>query len=464
MSTLLQDLAATVGEHSLLTGADLEGRAAGIWRSDTISAQAMVRPQSTAEVAKILARCNAARQPVVAHGGRTGLVESHITNANEVILSLEGMNAIEEINVQNRTATVQAGVILSQLQQAVTAEGLYLGLDLGGRDSCTIGGNIATNAGGNCVLRYGMTREQILGLEAVLADGRIVSSMNRMLKNNAGYDLKQLFIGTEGTLGIVTRCVVRLLEQPLSRETALVSAPDFASVTGLLKLLDQRLGGTLSSFEVMWRDFYDLVTGPSVARQPPVTPDQPFYVLLEAQGGDVEQDRARMEATLGEALEANLVADVVLAQSESQRLNLWAVRDDVEQVFAYAPVFIFDVSLPVSDMAAYVEHVQRELDTRFAEHRCFTFGHIGDGNIHFLVNAGPEDGSGRAAVEAAVYGPLRAVGGSVSAEHGIGLEKKAYLDWCRTPVEIDVMRTLKQAFDPNYILNPGKIFDRAAPE
>ena len=461
MSELLTALGDVVGEGGVLTGGDVSSRGSGIWRSAGIKAQAIVRPRSTAEVSRILAICNEAGQPVVAHGGLTGLVEGAVTQPSEVVLSLERMNAIEGVNSAERTMTVQAGAVLEAVQDAADEHGLMYPLDIGGRGSCTVGGNIATNAGGNRVIRYGMTRDMVLGIEAVLADGTVVEAMNQMIKNNAGYDVKQLFIGSEGSLGVVTRAVLRLREKPRSQATMLVAVASFHKVAALLKAMDAKLGGTLSAFEVLWNNFYRLVTTPPAAQRPPLGQDHPYYALVEAMGGDPEADQARLQAAFEAAYAEGLIADAVLATSEAQRRELWALRDDVEQVHQYQPMFIFDVSLRLSKMEAYVAEVNRRLEAAFGNYVNFTFGHIGDGNIHFGTSAG-KDESAHDAVKQAVYEPLATVGGSISAEHGVGLDKKKYLHLCRTSDEIALMRTLKRALDPNGILNPGKIFDLAA--
>ena len=461
MDDLLATLGAVVGDGGLLTGADVSSRASGVWRSEGIEARAILRPRTTEEVSRILAICNAAGQPVVAHGGLTGLVEGAVTQSDEIVLSLERMNTIEEVNPVERTMSVQSGVVLEAVQNAADEHGLMYPLDIGGRGSCTLGGNIATNAGGNRVIRYGMTRDMVLGVEAVLADGTIVSSMNHMIKNNAGYDLKQLFIGTEGSLGIVTRAVLRLREKPRSQETMLAAVPDFDRVIDLLKAMDAGLGGTLSAFEVLWNNFYRLVTTPPAAQKPPLPQDHSFYVLIEAMGGNPEADHDRIEEVFAEAHESGLIADAVIATSEAQRRELWAIRDDVEQVYQYKPMFLFDVSLRISNMESYVEEVNRGLDATFGDYTNFTFGHIGDGNIHFGISAGDGEDA-HDGVKRAVYQPLASIGGSVSAEHGVGLDKKAYLRLSRNDEEIALMRTLKRAMDPKGILNPGKIFDAAA--
>jgi len=454
---VVEALIEALGAECVLTGEDVRQRAAGIWRRDTIQAKALIRPRTTEEVSQALRVCHQWGQPVVAHGGLTGLVHSADTCADDVVLSLERMNRIEQINGMDRTMIVQSGVILQTVQEAAEAEGLMFPLDLGGRGSCTIGGNISTNAGGNRVIRYGMTRDMVLGLEAVLADGTVVSSLNQMIKNNAGYDLKQLFIGTEGTLGVVTRAVLRLRERPLHQSTLFVAVDAFPKLAAFLKHMDSALGGTLSAFEVMWNNFYTQVTTEPARTPPPIAQTYPYYVLVEAMG----TDESTVEAALADAYEKSLIVDAVLAQSEAQRRQLWTMRDDVEQCFRDGPTIAFDVSMPISTMEGYIAEVTARLEAAFETHKCFTFGHMGDGNLHLVVAAGVPTPAVRQQVEMAVYEPLRAIGGSVSAEHGVGLEKKPYLEICRQPEEIEVMRLLKRALDPKGILNPGKIFDAA---
>ncbi|MCE2406163.1 MAG: FAD-binding oxidoreductase [Pseudomonadales bacterium] len=457
MSQLVADLVGIAGSDGVLTGEDVSSRAVGIWRPQSIQALAIVRPRTTDEVSEILKLCHARGQTVIAHGGRTGLVEGADTVQTDLILSLERMNQIECVDVVNRTMTLQAGVMLQAAQEEAERKGLLYPLDIGARGSCTIGGNIATNAGGNRVIRFGMTRDMVLGTEAVLADGTVVSSMNEMIKNNAGFDIKQLFIGTEGCLGVVTRAVVRLRELPRSQETAIVAADSFEKMPLILKHMDACLGGTLSAFEVMWNDFYRLVTTPPAKQRPPLEQSYPIYVLIETMGGDPENDRVRLEDGLAEALDKGLATDATVAQNGDQRKQFWAMRDDVEQIFQYDPVFIYDVSLQVPYMERYVDEVRDKLQRRFGHHQLFTFGHMGDGNLHFAISAGDNE-SAHHDVNLCVYEPLRPIGGSVSAEHGVGLEKKPYLDISRNSIEVNMMRTLKTTLDPKGILNPGKVF------
>jgi len=458
---LLAHLETIVGPGGLLRGEDVGSRYPGFFM-DRIEARAIVRPRTTEEVSRVLAACNATGQPVVVQGGMTGWVRATQTRPDEIVLSLERMKTIEELDPVNRTATVQAGVVLATLQDAVEPLGLTFPLDLGGRGSCQVGGNASTNAGGVRVIRYGMMREQVLGIEAVLADGRIVSSMNRMIKNNTGYDLKQLFIGSEGTLGVITRLVLRLRERPKSSNTALVSADSFDQIARLMRHMDGALGGSLSAFEMIGESFYALNTAPG--RHPaPLPSGKPFYAVIEALGSDEERDAAIFEEALAGAAELGLFDDAVLARSERDRQAIWDVREDLEHVVrTFQPFYAFDVSLPVGDMAAYMDEVRTRLHGRWAEGAIAFLGHVGDGNLHVAIGAGgPDD---RHAVEECVYEPLRAIGGSVSAEHGVGLEKKPWLPISRDETERGLMRELKQLLDPKGILNPGKIFDAPSAE
>lgn len=383
---LIEDLRALVGAHGVLDAAELVTRSAGAFRTDNLRARALVRPASTAEVSAVLRLCHERGIAVVTQGGLTGLVRGADAAPDEVILSLERMQAIEAIDPLQRTATVQAGVTLQALQEAVEARGLAYPLDLGARGTATLGGTAATNAGGNRVIRYGMTREMVLGIEVVLADGTVVSSMNRLIKNNTGYDLKQLFIGSEGTLGVITRLVLRLRERPMATQVAFAALDGFDQVTGFLCHMDRLLGGGLSAFEVMWNAFYRLVTSTPAKGTPPVSQDHPFYVLVEAQGSDHALDGGRFSAALEVALEQGLIVDASVAQSESDIQAFWSLRDDVEQVLHGGLPIGFDISLPLEAMERIVQRIADALVVEIGpEHRLFVFGHLGDGNLHIVV-------------------------------------------------------------------------------
>ena len=332
-------------------------------------------------------------------------------------------------------------------------------VDFGARGSAAVGGAISTNAGGNSVIRFGMMREQVLGLEAVLADGTVVSSMNEMLKNNAGYDLKQLFVGTEGTLGIVTRAVLRLRPALRSQDTALVAVDRFDRIPALLRHLGSELGGTLSAFEVLWEDFYRAIAIESGKHQAPLPVGSPFYVLVESRGGNQAMDSERFEAALGAALAEELIADATIAQAGAQRDALWAIRDDIESLLAILGTPIaFDISLPISVADEYVQIVRARLAERWPDtFRNVTFGHLGDSNIHLVMSIGSTDRAEKAEAMRVVYAALEPYGGSISAEHGIGLEKLPYLRHSRSEAEIRLMQTIKQSLDPRNILNPGKV-------
>ncbi|KMS58178.1 FAD-binding oxidoreductase [Sphingobium cupriresistens] len=454
-SSLIDQFRAILDEGGVMTGDDVSDRHPGYFMT-RVEADVLLRPETTDQLSQVMALCHAAGQPVVIQGGMSGWVRATQTRPGDVILSLERMNRIESIDPANRTAIVQAGVILEKFQDHLEAHGLSFPLDLGGRGSCQLGGNAATNAGGMRVIRYGMMREQVLGMEVVLADGRVLSSMNQMIKNNTGYDLKQLFIGSEGTLGVITRLVLRLRERPVSSNTALVCADSFDRIAKLLRHVDGALGGLLSAFELVDNNFYRVNTG--VGRHPaPLGSDERYYAMIEALGSDHERDRDLFEAVLTDAAEKGLFDDAIIARSEKDRAAIWGIREDLEHiVHDFQPFYAFDVSLPVGAMEAYMGEVTQRLKAIWPDGGIAFLGHVGDGNLHIAIGAGtPQD---REQVEACVYEPLRPIGGSVSAEHGIGLEKKPWLSITRSPLERGLMREIKQMFDPKNILNPGKIF------
>ncbi|HEV2561191.1 MAG TPA: FAD-binding oxidoreductase [Rhizomicrobium sp.] len=461
MSDLVARLKTELGDSAVLSGS--EGAQSGPAWGRLGAPLAVVRPKTTAQVATVLKLCHEADQAVVPWGGRTGLVEGTFADG-AIALSLERMNRIIDIDADGATMTVEAGCVLQSVCEAAESKGLFFPLDLGARGSATIGGNISTNAGGNRVIRYGMMRELVLGLEAVLADGTIVSSLNHLIKNNAGYDLKQMFIGSEGTLGIVTQAVLRLRPKPASQNMALLAVDGFAKLPSILRNVEKGLGGTLSAFEVMWGDFYHLVTTPPAQGRAPLPHGHSHYVLIEAMGGDQADDSARFERVLADELEKGEIADAVIAKSKDECHRLWALRDDVLQVWRIAPVFTFDVSLGIREMESYTSAVREALLARWPTSALMIFGHMGDGNLHLIAGVGDGSEEARKAVEGIVYGGLRTCAGSVSAEHGIGLEKRSYLSYSRNPEEIALMGVLKRALDPHNILNPGKIFLNAAGE
>jgi FAD/FMN-containing dehydrogenase len=456
-SALIGRLRAALPAEAVLAGDELATRTEDWMRMRKLQATVLLRPASTEEVSRALAILHEAGQPVVTHGGLTGLVQGTLTTPRDVVLSLERMRRIESIDAVQRVAVVGAGVTLQALQEAADAQGLAFPLDLGARGSATLGGNAATNAGGNRVVRFGMTREMVLGVEVVLADGTVIPAMNRLIKNNSGYDLKHLFIGSEGTLGVITRLVLRLREKPARQDVGFAAVPGFDELASLLKFMDRSLGGQLSAFEVMWPEFYELVTTAPARGRPPVPHGAPYYVLIESMGGDSPADSERFESTLERAVEKGLIADVAVAKSQAEVASIWALRDDVLQVARWGMPFTYDVSLPIPDMPAYADRVRADLRSLWPQVHVFVFGHMGDGNLHVVVSSGGLPPDAREQVERIVYEPLEAVGGAVSAEHGIGFEKKAWLPISRSASEIELMRTLKRTLDPKGILNPGRV-------
>ena len=452
---IIESIAQIVGTAGLLQGEDVSARPNLSWGQGSCPARAIVRPASTEELSQVMRLCHDHGQTVVAHGGLTGLVNGITCAPEDIVISLERMHAIEHIDESAGTMAVQAGAVLQNVQEAAADAGWLFAVDFGARGSANIGGMIATNAGGNSVVRYGMMREQVLGLEAVLADGTVISSMNEMLKNNSGYDLKQLFIGSEGTLGIVTRAVLRLRPAPRTVQTAFVALANFEDVAGLLRRLGTDFEGKLSAFEVMWHNHYHYMVEETGKHQAFLPTDYPYYVLLESEGADPEREEEHFMGVLGSLMEEGHVADAVIAQSGQQAAQLWEMRDDVETLMhTMSPAAVFDISLPIREMESYVIDVEKTLKEQFPDARLISFGHLGDGNIHLGVGPAHD----KHAVETIVYERLGKVNGAISAEHGIGLEKREFLPHSRSDAEIELMRTLKRALDPKNLLNPGKIF------
>lgn len=455
---MLEKLIEIVGTKNVLSQEQVSERATSYWDSTPMLAKALVTPHTTKQVSKVLEVCYNENQPVITHGGRTGCVKGTHSGLEDIVLSLEKMNRIEEIDEAGMTITLEAGCVLEAVQNRVADRGLFLPLDLGARGSCTIGGNLATNAGGMNVIRYGMSRAITLGLEAVLPDGCMISSMNRMLKNNAGFDLKQLFIGTEGSLGVITRAVLKLEPQSQTCNTALAALETFADVPKLLNHMKSSVGASLSGFEIMWGDYFRAVTEPGWHRAP-MKRTYPFYILFECKGSDPARDDERFMEVIKTAFDAGIIVDAVLPKSEQERKAIWGIRDNFEAILQSDPVYLYDVSLPIGDMETYVGNVTASLKDALPTAVLHTIGHVGDGNLHFFVQAGTEADKAREHADRSVYLPLKEFGGSVSAEHGIGFEKKRWLSQCRSQDEIALMQTLKRSLDPKGLLNPGIVVD-----
>ena len=461
MHNLIEEFISSLSNDRVITGAGLAERYNHIWTMDhALSAICVLLPRSTEEVSKILVICNKHHQPVVIHGGLTNLVGGTETQANEVVISLEKMNEIEEVDTQSRTITVQAGTILENVQRAAAEKGLLFPLNFGAKGSAQMGGIIATNAGGLRVLRYGMTRQLVVGLETVLADGTVISSMKKLIKDNSAYDLKQLFIGSEGTLGITTRAILRLVEAPETRISSIVGLEKYDDVVSFLKFMDKGLAGTLSSFELMWRPTYKVLTSPPALATPPLPYDHNYYVLLDSLGANSKLDTTRFHRLLEEALADGMIQDAAPAESESEIARFWSIRENVD------PMVIqcnhnqqFDISLPIPLIGKVVNHMVDALYQIPGVEKVFTFGHVADGNIHLVVGKKDQSEDLINQINETVYQPLQSIGGSISAEHGIGVHKKNYLHLSRTAQEISLMKMLKKTLDPSNILNPGKILD-----
>ncbi|HUH58940.1 MAG TPA: FAD-binding oxidoreductase [Candidimonas sp.] len=458
-ATVLAALRLALGDEQVLTGALASEKYLKDWsgeKADTLLA--VVRPRTTEEVSGVMAACHAQHWPVVPQGGLTGLAGGAVPTGNAVALSLERMTGVIEIDNASATMTVWAGTPLQTIQEAARDAGFFFPLDLGARGSCQIGGNIATNAGGNRVIRYGMTRDLVLGLEVVMPDGTIMSMMNKMVKNNAGPDLKHLFIGTEGTMGVISKAVLRLHPGVTGANTALIALTGFDAVVKLLRHAQQRLSGLVSAFEVMWPDYYEAATTAGGIRAP-LAAGYPVYVLLDMQGAMPEEDAPRFESVLEHALAEGWALDAAVAQSHADAEDFWALRDSVgEMLQAFAPTINFDVSFPISRIGDCVDRLRAVMAAQFPTIPAMFFGHVGDGNVHIVVGPVPEDGrKTEHAIEKAFYTVTRDLEGSVSAEHGIGLHKKEWLEYSRNEAEIALIKSMKRAIDPHNIMNPGKI-------
>jgi FAD/FMN-containing dehydrogenase len=447
---LLDDLAALLGPQGCLAGDRVpEAARSDMSRSGRALPRALLRPATVEEVSRALALCHAVGQTVVPQGGMTGLAGGANPRADDVALSLQRLTGIEEIDREAATMTLKAGTVLQTAQEAAAEAGFLFPVDLGARGSCTVGGNIATNAGGLRVIRDGMTRDNILGLEVALADGTVLTNLGKTVKNNTGYDLRHLFAGSEGTLGVVTRAVFRLRPLPRARATALCALASYADVLALLAKARVDLPG-LSAFEAMWRDYFALnraLAGLRLFAEAPA-----FAVILEAQT-DAEVLQVFLEGAYG----AGLVADALVAQTEAEARDFWTVREGHAMDTHLPGLINLDVSMPVGRLDDFARACREALLARFPGAHVSFFGHVGDSNLHVAVAlpGGPRDGAH--AVDAIAYGLVRELGGSVSAEHGIGTLKRDWLGHSRSPAEIAAMRAIKSALDPEGILNPGKV-------
>ena len=444
-------LSEIVGKSNVLTSPEDTAPYLTDWRRQySAGAECVVRPGSTEEVARVVAACAREGVAIVPQGGNTGLSGGSVPTGSrrEVVLSLGRMNRIRALDVLNDTITAEAGCVLAAVQHAAEAAGRLFALSLAAEGSCQIGGNLSTNAGGVNVLRYGSAREQVLGLEVVLPDGRIWNGLRGLRKDNTGYDLKQLFLGAEGTLGVITAAVLRLHPLPGASATAWIGVGSPHAAVELLAALHERLGERISAFELVSRRCLEAVISHAGARDPLPQP-HPWYVLAEiADSGTSEALRARVEAALADC------DDAVLAQSVEQARALWRIRESIpEAQFANVK---HDVSVPVSKVPHLIQSLGEALARSFPHAEVYAFGHVGDGNVHY--NVGPAElMRSREAVNRIVYDAVAALGGSISAEHGLGQLRREEAARHKDPLELELMRALKGALDPRGLMNPGKV-------
>jgi FAD/FMN-containing dehydrogenase len=465
---LLERIAAVVGPQGLITDTrDLEPYVVdwrGVYHG---AAPAAVRPANTAEVAAVVKICAETGTPIVPQGGNTGMCCASVPHATgaEIVLSLGRMNRVLDVDALNNTIAVEAGCILANIQQAAVAVDRLFPLSLGAEGSCQIGGNLSTNAGGVNVLRYGNTRDLVLGLEVVLPDGSIWNGMRSLRKDNTGYDLKHLFIGAEGTLGIITAAVLKLFPRPRTTVTAWAAVPSPDAALELLALLRERCGDRISAFEILSRNCLDLVLRhiPG-ARDPLATPHQ-WYVLAElADAQESDALRAEMEHVLGAGLDHNLVLDVAIAENQAQAQGMWRLRETIPDAARKEPGMLYrhDIAVAVSRVPAFIAEARIALENTFPGVDIICFGHLGDGNLHynaFVPGRSRADPAAREAhdVTQVVYDIVQHYQGSFSAEHGVGLAKLEEMKRYKSDVELGLMHTLKRTLDPQNIMNPGKV-------
>jgi FAD/FMN-containing dehydrogenase len=468
LETLLAQLGAIVGDAQVLTEGDLTAYEQDWRKRERGKALAVVRPASTDEVARVVQACAAAQVSLVPQGGNTGMVVGSTpdTSGTQVLLSLRRLNRVRAVDAANLTVTVEAGCILQTLQDVCEKEGFLFPLSLAAEGSCTIGGNLATNAGGTQVVRYGNTRELCLGLEVVTAQGEVWSGLTGLRKDNTGYDLRHLFIGSEGTLGVITAATLRIYPLPASQLTAFAAVPSLEAAVQLLGLAHKYLNAGLTGFEVMGDFALSLVRKHFPQQNVPFAGVSPYCVVLENSDHESESHaRAQFERLLEAALEQGCVLDAVVAENLAQARGLWHIRESIPLAQAQEGLNIkHDISIAVSRIPAFVQETDALLAQQFPGVRLVNYGHLGDGNLHYNVQA-PAGTDAQAflrdqegAINALVYDMVDRYNGSISAEHGIGSLKREKLAHHKSPVALNAMRAIKRALDPDNLLNPGRIF------
>ncbi|MCQ6256088.1 FAD-binding oxidoreductase [Pseudomonas sp. Q11] len=466
--TLIQSIEQVVGAAGLVRDPELMHSYLTDWRNAYQGRAALVvRPATTEEVAAVVRLCHDARVALVPQGGNTGLCGGSIPDSSgrQVVLSLTRMKRIREIDLANETITVEAGVILQQLQEAASQAGRLFPLSLGAEGSCTVGGNLATNAGGTAVLRYGNMRELTLGLEVVLPDGRVWHGLRGLRKDNTGYDLKHLFIGSEGTLGIITAAVLKLFPATHSTATAWVALPSPQAAVDLIGHVRSLCADRLTGFEMMSRQSLEFVLDHVAGCSDPLQGPHPWYALIELRDTvpDAPLD-SLLESGLGHAFEAGWVIDAVIASNQTQAAALWALREGISEAQNHeGPSLKHDISVPVSQIPAFIERADSALQQKFPGVRIVSYGHMGDGNLHYNISKplGHADAPFKAqeqAIMQVIYQMTSAFNGSISAEHGLGQAKPEAAAHFKDPLEIELMRAIKRTLDPAGLMNPGKVF------
>jgi FAD/FMN-containing dehydrogenase len=467
MNSLMERLRDIVGDGHVFSDGDLSAWEQD-WRKRTRGkALAVVRPASTAQVAEVVKACAAAGTSIVAQGGNTGLVVGSIPDdsGRQIVLSLQRLNAVRDIDAANLTITADAGCVLQNLQQAAEAAGFLFPLSLAAEGSCTIGGNLATNAGGTQVVRYGNARDLCLGLEVVTAQGETWNGLSGLRKDNTGYDLRDLFIGSEGTLGIITAATMKLYPLPAATLTAWAAVPSLGDAVRLLGLAHKHLGASLTGFEVMGQYALSLVARHFRQMRVPLYEQVPFCVLLENADHESEMHaRGRFEGLLETALEQGCVIDAVVAENLTQAHQLWHIRESIPLAQAEEGLNIkHDIALPVSAISEFCKATDDLLAREIPGVRIVNFGHLGDGNLHYNLQA-PAGGDAAAflleleeKINTLVYDSVQRFGGSISAEHGVGSLKVDQLERYKSPVALGLMRSIKRALDPANLMNPGRV-------
>ncbi|MBC7993016.1 MAG: FAD-binding oxidoreductase [Rhizobacter sp.] len=466
MNALVNALRTAVGASNVLVEGDLSAYEQDWRKRYRGRALAVVRPANTTEVSAVVKLCARHDAGLVPQGGNTGLVGGSVPDASgtQVLLSLSRMNRVRGLDAANLTLTVEAGCVLQAAQEAAAAQGFLFPLSLAAEGSCTLGGNLATNAGGTQVLRYGNARELCLGLEVVTAQGEVWDGLAGLRKDNTGYDLRDLFIGSEGTLGVITAATLKLYPQPAARMTALAALPSLEAAVSLLQLAQARLGSGLTGFEVMNRFSLSLVRKHFPQLRQPL-PEAEWTVLLEQSDTESEAHaRGLFEGLLESAMERGLITDAAVAESIEQSRTMWHLRESIPLAQPEeGPNIKHDISLPVSRIPGFVASTDAALQAAFPGTRSVNFGHLGDGNLHYNLQA-PLGVDGAAflrehehAVNTLVYDAVSACGGSISAEHGVGSLKRDELAQRKSPVALQMMRAIKNALDPQGVMNPGRM-------